>query len=450
MASTNALIRFVGGEATTRALPRELARLICHPRPATSISSPSSLRSRLPRFAAVRRPMFMSASSLSSSSSSPRPIVTLTPRISLGDDSNGSSSQKKMTTMMPTTETEKNGEGGIGRVRSPHSKLLRVCSERNANPHFAAIEADMIRLNWHDAMDDLVEDWSGKGRFGDFIELESTVRRYVCNNMIDLAHYERECSREWEDDGARLGRAGIALSDIIRHRLFPYERVVTASIRNAISAIAIVSPHSSTSTHRGGEDARVVATSVREGIARMSTSGRLLDAMTAFDGTIMMDDENDDDGIENGDDGLIDDDNGWTDQHEACSRCYRLIVSGWLLLHRRFGESNDVLMLGSSSLSAADIIGSTKKSDVHPQVETRVWTEKWIDFCDRRRHGGGGHAIPPERGASSGWRGILPSDEPLLMGVARMISSCASGRHVRHRTKAARLNDRIRGLFSGG
>ena len=28
------------------------------------------------------------------------------------------------------------------KTKSPHSKLLRVCSSRNANPHFAAIESE--------------------------------------------------------------------------------------------------------------------------------------------------------------------------------------------------------------------------------------------------------------------------------------------------------------------
>ena len=30
--------------------------------------------------------------------------------------------------------------------KSPHSKLLRVCSERNANPHFASIEGEHMDM----------------------------------------------------------------------------------------------------------------------------------------------------------------------------------------------------------------------------------------------------------------------------------------------------------------
>jgi hypothetical protein len=245
-------------------------------------------------------------------------------------------------------------------------------------------------------MNDLVEDWSNKGRFDDFVELEGTVRGYVSNNMTDLAHYESECSREWEDDGVDLARYGIALSDLIRYRLFPYERVVTASVRHALSAVDVESQSRS-----------IMDALVSEGITRMSTSGKLLDAMTSFDGT--MDVINHDD---------IDDGFGSTDQHAACSRCFRLVVSGW----------SKLAVIG---------LGPTTKSDVRPEVEASVWAERWIDFCDRRRLG---------RGASS--RGlILPSDEPMLTGVARMISSYARPREW-HRAKAAHLNDRIRGLFS--
>ena len=33
--------------------------------------------------------------------------------------------------------------------KSPHSKLLRVCSERNSNAHFAAIEGMSLSFGYH-------------------------------------------------------------------------------------------------------------------------------------------------------------------------------------------------------------------------------------------------------------------------------------------------------------
>ena len=33
--------------------------------------------------------------------------------------------------------------------KSPHSKLLRVCSERNSNAHFAAIEGTSLSFGYH-------------------------------------------------------------------------------------------------------------------------------------------------------------------------------------------------------------------------------------------------------------------------------------------------------------
>ena len=267
----------------------------------------------------------------------------------------------------------------------PHTPLLAPSSPI----------ADMLRLDWQHAMNDLNEDWSKKGRFDDLVELEGNVRKYVSNNMADLAYYESECTWEWEKRGVDLARCGIALSDLIRHRLFPYERVVAASVRYALSAVDVES--------RSND-----ASCVREGIARMSTSGKLLDAMTAFDGTM---DGIDHEGIGEG--------CGPIDTHAACSRCFRLIVSGWYQL-AAIGRGPD-----------------DTTSDIRPEVETSVWAERWIDFHDRRRSG-------RSRATSGGL--ILPSDEPLLAGAARMISSYARPREW-HRTKAAHLNDRIRGLF---
>lgn len=259
----------------------------------------------------------------------------------------------------------------------------------------------MLRLDWHAAMNDLVEDWSGKGRFGDLVELEGSVRGYVENNLVDLTHYY-ESERDGGEDGndgpgheGGGGGGGVSIADRLRLRLFPHGRVVTAAVRRAVSGIG----------------------DVRGSVATLSDAGRILDAMT----TSLDDDD--------------DDDVGWTVRHEECSNCLRQIVSGWFLLHRRSlgaDGGRTAPPAGSTSSPAVDDAPAVARS-VSPERETLVWADRWIDFCDDRGRRGGGTA---PRG------GISASDGPLLMGVARMI---ASGER---RTEFAHLNEKIRGLFS--
>mmetsp|Transcript_15668 Transcript_15668/g.25751 ORF Transcript_15668/g.25751 Transcript_15668/m.25751 type:complete len:295 (-) Transcript_15668:83-967(-) len=82
--------------------------------------------------------------------------------------------------------------------KSPHSKLLRICSSRNVNPHFAAIEGEMLRLNWDESMKNLVADWARNKRFDEFVELERNVKSYVEKNLpfitLDRCNYHTKNS----------------------------------------------------------------------------------------------------------------------------------------------------------------------------------------------------------------------------------------------------------------
>lgn len=100
--------------------------------------------------------------------------------------------------------------------------------------------ADMLRLNWEEAMNDLVADWTQKKRFEDFIELESNVRAYVNKNLIDLTceyDHRARTKNEWE-----RGDQSVALSDRMRFSHFPYESVINSAVRDAISGTDILTP----------------------------------------------------------------------------------------------------------------------------------------------------------------------------------------------------------------
>src|SRR5210317_1605865 len=132
------------------------------------------------------------------------------------------------------------------KTKSPHSKLLRVCSSRNANPHFAAIESEseflhlectfvsfnpkscihhivcihtVLRLDWDKAMKKLVADWAKNKRYDEFVELEKNVKSYVDKNIpwlrLETVNYSNE-------------------SILMQH--FPYENIISNFVRYSISA----------------------------------------------------------------------------------------------------------------------------------------------------------------------------------------------------------------------
>eukprot|EP00804_Cyclotella_cryptica_P029673 CCRYP_019047-RA/>CCRYP_019047-RA protein AED:0.42 eAED:0.72 QI:0/0/0/1/1/1/2/0/324 len=105
--------------------------------------------------------------------------------------------------------------------KSPHSKLLRVCSSRNTNLHFAAVEADMLRLDWDATMEALVDDWIKSNKWSSFTELERNIRAYVDNNLPFLV-------LKWRKDAAYdrdHAMKSINIADRIRLSHFPYEKL---------------------------------------------------------------------------------------------------------------------------------------------------------------------------------------------------------------------------------
>jgi len=297
--------------------------------------------------------------------------------------------------------------------RSPHSKLLRVCSERNANSHFAAIEADLIRLDWKETMDTLVGDWTQNKRFDDIIELESNVRTYVNKNVIDLTLIEKECVREWERGKWEQGKEvkkNVSLSDHIRFHYFPYEEIITGIVNDAIAGKGILSSYEMKKT--GGNKNKVSMAEIHGRIRVLSQAGKLLEAMTslspASDATH----------------------SGWTVHHTSCSKCYRSMLSGWFLLYRRLREANKKLL---ADADAADILQATARLDIHPEQEAHVLAEKWIEFCTS------GHGA---RKVVLG--GILPSDKALLMGVVKILSMSENDKRQK---QSVELDRQLVGLF---
>ena len=158
-------------------------------------------------------------------------------------------------------------------VKSPHSKLLRVCSSRNANPHFAAIEAELLRLNWKEAMDALVEDWVENNRWDDFIELERNVKSYVDKNLMDLCDNNPE-HREGSEESVTL------LDHVLRSYHFPYEAIITKAVHHALAGKVILS-RNKLQESEGDKNKKSLA-ELRERIAVLSDASKLLDARHAL------------------------------------------------------------------------------------------------------------------------------------------------------------------------
>lgn len=298
-----------------------------------------------------------------------------------------------------------------------------MCSERNANSHFAAIEAELLRLDWIDAMDALVTDWTQQKRWNDFIELERNVRSYVDKNTLDLAQICKEHVRQWER-GGDVYRQSVTLADHLRFRHFPYERVVSAMVNNAIAGKAVLSPY--TLARMGGNEQKIAMAEIHERIETLAKAGTLLDAMTSF--TL------DDNGAQrNGDD-------GWTVHHTSCSNSHRSVLSGCFLLYRRLREANKKIL--AASAAAGGILEDTTKPELHPEHAARMWAEKWIDLCttgfkdtDTKAHSGGGQAL---------LGGILPTDKPLLMGVVKVLSM---SKDAKSQLQAVELDHQLTGIF---
>ncbi|KAL9184842.1 hypothetical protein ACHAXT_002619 [Thalassiosira profunda] len=309
-------------------------------------------------------------------------------------------------------------------AKSPHSKLLRVCSGRNANPHFASIEAEMLRLNWTEAMHSLVEDWTRKHRWDDLLELERNVRRYVQNNLTDLINYHPEAAGEWKNSPELQS---VSLGEhLFRSIHFPHEAIVARAAHHALAGEGLLSQRRAEEL---GDDAdKLAGAELSERTRVLAQAGRMLAAMARFD------DDDDDDGLtssaEEGDSAG----SGWTLHHTACSDSFKRVVAGWFLLHRRQRELTESIL---ARPAAADILDSAAKFDAHPEHEAHAWTTRWIDFCTAPQKGDGGTSV-----ALRG--GMTEADAPLLRGVARMLSL---SENAKRRGRAMELERRVDGLF---
>ena len=96
-------------------------------------------------------------------------------------------------------------------------------------------------------MNELIEDWSQKKRWGDFIELESNIRSYVSKNLNDIIHYNRQYVKEYNerDVNSPFYKHNIhnimGLEDYIRVNLFPYERIIKPAVQHTLQGQIVLS-----------------------------------------------------------------------------------------------------------------------------------------------------------------------------------------------------------------
>lgn len=296
--------------------------------------------------------------------------------------------------------------------------MLRVCSKRNANSHFAAIEAELLRLDWDSAMDALVPDWTRQNRADDFLELESNVRSYVDNNAVDLTNICKEYRREWEREGRVL-----KLADHLRCRHFPYERIITHLVNNAVTGKVVLSPPQ-LRRMEGNADKTALA-EIHERITALSKTGTLLDAMTPLN-------------LEDDKASAVNE--GWTAHHTSCSNSHRCVLSGWFLLYHRLREANDKILTGAAG--ADGVLEATMTREVHPEREIRTWAEKWLALCAP-----GGENAKVERKNGEGTAllgGILPTDKLILTGVVKVLSLSKDEKSQR---QSMELDQRVKEIF---
>ena len=268
-------------------------------------------------------------------------------------------------------------------------------------------------------MSALVDDWSQKARFGDFLELERNVRSYAAKNMVDLNHYEFERVKEWEGD--EILQHSVTLEDHIRFHLFPYERIINGAVQHAISGRVVLSTIKL--KELGGDKNKLAMAELHERILMLSRAGKLLDAMTSTNQTQKENKEGEGEGETQSNNAT-----GWTKHHTSCSNCHRSVISGWFILYRRLKEANRTMLLDRGA-SAADVLDATTKLDIHPEVEVYDWTRKWTDFV----------------GGNKGRKlGVLDSDKPLLMGVVKVLSMSENSNSQEH---SKELNGKIGHLF---
>eukprot|EP00985_Skeletonema_marinoi_P018902 scaffold10698_cov213-Skeletonema_marinoi.AAC.9 len=278
--------------------------------------------------------------------------------------------------------------------KSPHSKLLRVCSSRNVNPHFAAIEGEMLRLDWDKSMKNLVADWAKNKRFDEFVELERNVKSYVEKNLafitLDRDNYHSK------------------KSILLEH--YPYENIISSCVRFAISAPADKDNTESSGSKFDKNEAKIAMFDLQKRMEALATAGKLLEAMSALETQQTEDDNNT---SEEASDML-------NSYYKSCTNGYRLVVSGWFLLFRQQKTLHDKII---SELNASDILSTTSKLKILPDGEAYDWANTWITFNSR-----------------SGRGGILPSDKPIFLAIAKVL--------LPHRQDtSSEFNDKLKQLF---
>lgn len=265
-------------------------------------------------------------------------------------------------------------------------------------------------------MNALVEDWSQKQRYGDFIELENNVRTYVSKNVLDLTHYENKSVQEYENSYALQHTMG--MEDYIRYNMFPYERIIFDTIKHSISGKIM-----------GRDTNKLALAEVQERILQLSHASKLLGAMTSVEKKEEEEEEEMKQQSPKGDDETAYEKEGAktnieaTHYHIACSNCYRSLVSGWFLLYRRLKEVT-TMMNGDTKSSVES------KEEIQPEHEMHSRVCKWIAFCNKVRDVD--QVLLSEK------------DMPLLMGVAKVLSR---SEQVGRQIQAAELQKQIEKLF---
>ncbi|KAL7506177.1 hypothetical protein ACHAXN_003470 [Cyclotella atomus] len=282
-----------------------------------------------------------------------------------------------------------------GTKKSPHSKLLRVCSNRNLNRHFAAIEADILQLDWDKAIKALTDDWVKNNKWEGFTELESNIRSYVDKNLPFLVlNWKKRQEDTYQDVNE-----GMQLSDRIRMNHFPYEQVILAAAKHAISGQVVLDGKIRS------EGRKVAEMEARRAI--LLEAGKMLKSMADF--SMEREARHQDE---------------WTLHHESCSACFKAIVSSWFLLWRRM-----------RGVQQQDIDDSSPEID---QMYTSAM--EWISFCTN------GQIVERSDelqvgGALMG--GITHSDKTLLLGVTKGLALSKDGMHQVKSTELQSIIDRL-------
>jgi hypothetical protein len=296
-------------------------------------------------------------------------------------------------------------------------------------------------------MTTLVESWLSKYKFNNFIELETNVRQYVTCNIVDLLYYEKDDyiissqtttittssysnnkDKEEEDGVAASSEDGgnsnsISLSDHIRYKLFPYERIIKEIVRCAIIPIGDHHNSSSSSSSSSKEENNNIKCSssnyedvLERRMIHLLTACKILDAMMTLDGisssssssssSNSKEHRNSSSSNNNNNSVRSSTNNGvqrlegvstWTVHHETCSDCLRLVVSAWSLLHRR--------------QCALTTTKTTTMTMTTLEYQLLIWTERWINLCSCGEE---------MTNSSSIRRGILHTDEFLLIDIAKI------------------------------